>query len=97
MSGHGHDISLAIGKMQEYVDTLARPRLPSGSRVAIRRSAIAMRAAMNEIYYEINPGAGDWKRLEVLVDTILAETKAPENVRVVRPYGDADAGSVLRA
>ena len=81
MSGHGHDITLAIGKMQQHVDTLARPRLPSGSRVAIRRSALAMRAAMNEIYYDINPGAGEWKRLETLVDTILAETKAPENVR----------------
>lgn len=96
MNRHGHDIGPAIVVMQQCADVLSRPQLPSGSRVAIRRKALAMRAAMNEIYYDINPGAGDWKRLEGLVDAILAETKAPEPVRISRPYGDADAGPVLR-
>ena len=81
MNRHGHDIAPAIDIMKRYAEVLSRQQLPSGSRVAIRRKALAMRAAMNEVYYDVNPGAGDWKVLETLVDTILAETKAPENVR----------------
>lgn len=84
MNRHGHSIEPAIVVMQECADVLSRAKLPSGSRVAIRRKDLAMRAAMNEVSYEINPGAGDWKRLESLVDTILAETKAPEPVRISR-------------
>lgn len=96
MNRHGHDIAPAIDIMKRYADVLSRQQLPSGSRVAIRRKALAMRAAMNEVYYDVNPGAGEWKLLETLVDAILADTKAPEPVRISRPYGDADASAILR-
>jgi len=70
----------AIRIMKHNVETLKSSVLPSGTRAAIRRQAIACKDAMT-LAYEASEQNAAWRELERLVDLILFET-SPHDLRV---------------
>ncbi len=73
-------VGSAIRLMRHNVETLKSTVLPSGTRAAIRRQAIACRDAM-ALAYEASEHDAAWSTLEGLVDLILFET-SPQDLRV---------------
>jgi hypothetical protein len=63
----------AIRIMRHNIETLKFTTLPSGTRSAIRRQAIACKDAMSAAY-EASVKDSDWRELERLVDTVLLAT-----------------------
>lgn len=63
----------AIRLMRHNVETLKSSVLPSGTRAAIRRQAIACKDAMT-LAYETSEQDPAWRTLEGLVELILLET-----------------------
>ena len=74
------NVQPAIRIMKRNVDVLKSSFLPSGTRSAIRRQAIACKDAMS-LAYEASVKNDDWRELERLVDTVLLAT-AGHDLRV---------------